>query len=116
MYLSDVFVCTANLAQICALFAIPVKQEPASAVAELVSREDWASLERYCESDVVGCWLASLFWNKVHEPGFARAAWGDFAAWAAENASEHPSLAAFVPVPEAPRQTYPARGLDDFDF
>jgi hypothetical protein len=105
-----------SLAQICAPFAIPVKQEPASTVAELVRREDWAALERYCESDVVGCWLASMFWNKLHEPGEARAAWRDFAAWAAEHVSEYPSVAAFATVPEPPRQSYPTRELDDFDF
>lgn len=105
-----------SLAQICAPFGIPVKQEPASTVPELLAREDWAALERYCESDVVGCWLASLFWNKVHEPGFARAAWRDFAVWAAENTSEYPSLASFVTVPEPPRRSYPTRGLDDFNF
>lgn len=105
-----------SLAQICAPFGIPVKQDPANTVVKLVAREDWAALERYCESDVVGCWLASLFWNKVQEPGFARAAWRDFSAWVSENASEYPSLAAFAVVSEPPRQSYPARGLDDFDF
>ena len=105
-----------SLAQICAPFAIPVKQDSANTVPELVVREDWAALERYCESDVVACWLASLFWNKVQEPGFARAAWRDFGAWAVENANEYPSAAAFAVVPEPPRQSYPTRGLDDFDF
>ncbi|RST30109.1 hypothetical protein HMF7854_04185 [Sphingomonas ginkgonis] len=105
-----------SLAQICAPFGIPVKQEPASTVSALVTREDWAALERYCETDVVGCWLASLFWNKVHEPGAARTAWREFASWAVERASEYPSVAAFATVPEPPRQSYPTRGLDDFDF
>ena len=96
--------------------AIPAKRDPSVTVAELVAREDWLALEEYCETDVVGCWLASLFWTKVQEPGFARSAWRDFAVWAAENATEHPSLASFWMVPEPPRQTYPGRGLDDFDF
>ncbi|MFC7535931.1 ribonuclease H-like domain-containing protein [Sphingomonas sp. GCM10030256] len=105
-----------SLAQLCAPFAIPVKRDPSATVAELAAREDWLGLEEYCETDVVGCWLASLFWTKVQEPGFARAAWRNFAVWAADNATEHPSLAAFTTVPEPPRQDYPARGLDDFDF
>jgi hypothetical protein len=93
-----------------------VKQEPASTVAELVSREEWAGLQRYCESDVVGCWLASMFWNKLHEPGEARASWRHFAVWAAEHAGEYPSVAAFLTVPEPPLQGYPTRGLEDLDF
>lgn len=105
-----------SLAQVCAPLAIPAKQESASTVAELVARKDWSALEGYCESDVVGCWLASIFWNSIHEPGAARAAWRQFASWAAEHSSEHPSVAAFVSVPEPPRQSYPARGLDDFNF
>lgn len=105
-----------SLAQICAPFAIPVKQEAANTVSELVDSQAWAALERYCETDVVSCWLASLFWNKVHEPGFARAAWRDFAFWAAQHAVEYPSLAAFATVPEPPQQSYPTRGLDDFEF
>ncbi|URD59927.1 ribonuclease H-like domain-containing protein [Sphingomonas sp. KRR8] len=105
-----------SLAHLCAPFAIPVKQDASASVAELAAREDWLALEEYCETDVVGCWLASLFWTKVQEPGFARAEWRSFAAWAAENATEHPSLAAFTTVPRPPRQSYPARGLDDFDF
>jgi len=105
-----------SLAQLCAPFGIPAKQEPTDSVAELVAREDWAALERYCQTDVVGCWLASLFWGKVQEPGFARARWREFAVWAAENTGEYPSLAAFVNVPEPPRQAYPAHGLGDFNF
>ncbi|GLR48101.1 ribonuclease H-like domain-containing protein [Sphingomonas astaxanthinifaciens] len=106
----------AGLAQVCAPFGIPVKQESANTVADLVVRNDWAALEAYCESDVIGSWLASLFWNKVHEPGAAQTAWRAFASWAVEHASEYPSVAAFASVPEPPRQTYPSRGLDDLDF
>lgn len=105
-----------SLAQLCAPFAIPVKQAPAATVAEFTANKNWASLEQYCESDVVGCWLASLFWTKAQEPGFARAAWRDFADWIADNASEHLGLAPFATVPEPPSLSYPARGLDDFDF
>lgn len=105
-----------SLGQICAPFSIPVKQQPADAVPDFVAREDWTAVERYCESDVIGCWLASLFWNKIQEPGFARAAWREFAVWALEHANEYPSVAAFTAVPERPRQSYPARGLDDFAF
>ncbi len=93
-----------------------MKQEASASVAELAAREDWPTLERYCQTDVVGCWVAYLFVNKVHEPSFARAAWRNFAEWAAKNSSEYPSVAAFTTVPEPPSQIYPARGLDDLYF
>lgn len=91
-----------SLRQLCAAVEIPVKQAPAT-VSQLVTDEDWVSLERYCESDAVGCWLASQFWNRMHEPGLAREMWRDFARWIAANADEHPGLAQFATVPEPPR-------------
>jgi predicted PolB exonuclease-like 3'-5' exonuclease len=105
-----------SLSQLCAPFSIPVKQVPSARVAELVASGDWTSLELYCESDAVACWLASQFWNKVQDPGFARAAWRDFAAWINANASEQRGLMPFATVPEPPRVGYPERGLDDFNF
>lgn len=105
-----------TLRQLCAAVSIPVKQSPAAKVSELVTEEDWLSLERYCESDAVGCWLASQFWNKVCEPGLAREMWRDFARWIAANADEHPGLAQFATVPEPPRSEHRFVNLEDVYF
>lgn len=105
-----------SLRQLCAPFAIPVKQTPAACVAELVTAEDWTALEHYCETDAVGCWLAAQFWNRVQEPGFARETWHDFAGWIAAHADEHPDLTPFAAVPEPPRVRYHPADLDRFDL
>ena len=105
-----------SLRQICAPFAIPVKQTPDTSVGDLVAADDWSALERYCETDAVGCWLAAQFWNKVQEPGFARESWRDFARWIAANIDGHPGLASFVTVPEPPRVASRSVSLDDIDF
>lgn len=105
-----------SLRQLCATLSIPVKQAPAAQVSELVAAQDWVSLERYCESDALGCWLAAQFWNFVSEPGFARQMWRDLAVWIAANANEHPGLIGFATVPEPPRAACRASHLDELYF
>lgn len=105
-----------SLRQLCAPFSIPVKQSPAACVDEHVTNEDWAALERYCETDAVACWLAAQFWNKVQEPGFAREAWRNLAGWVSANADEHPGLAPFATVPEPPRAPYQFTNVSGIDF
>lgn len=105
-----------SLRQLCAPFSIPVKQSPAACVADLAAAEDWTALERYCETDAVGCWLAAQFWNKVQEPGFARETWRDLAGWIAGHADEHPGLTPFAVVLEPPRTRYRPADPDGFDL
>jgi hypothetical protein len=105
-----------SLAELCAPFAIPVKQAPGVRVAELVGYEDWATLEAYCETDAVACWLATQFWNNAMNPGDAREAWRRFADWAEANAAEHPSLAAFINVPGPPRASLAKARSDEIHF
>jgi predicted PolB exonuclease-like 3'-5' exonuclease len=91
-----------SLRQLCAPFDIPVKPDLAARVSELVQAQEWRALEQYCETDAVACWLAFQFWERVGEPGLARAVWKEFAVWIKANHTNHPHLVAFARAIGAP--------------
>jgi DNA polymerase elongation subunit (family B) len=105
-----------SLRQLCAPFGIPSKQAPSTRVAEHASAGNWAAIEHYCEADAVACWLSAQVWSSAQEPGFARAAWRDFAKWVTANADEHPTLAPFANVVGRPPTDFPARAVDELYF
>lgn len=105
-----------SLRQLCAPFSIPVKKMPVARVKDLVASQDWYALERYCESDAVGCWLAGQFWNSAQHPGMARQQWRDLARWIKGHPDEHCGLREFAVVHGQPRTLDRSTSLAEIHF
>lgn len=89
------------LAALCAAFDIPMKLEAhGSDVAALAEAGDLARIGRYCETDVVGTFLARQMWRSTQVQGSGTDNWERLAAWIR---SEQPRLAHLLPYATPPR-------------